>query len=334
MAPGESLVANAGVTTLASTYNITRAMANSDTGTFSLGANDASQAACWYNGINPANWTVVGLAGSACTNASPPHNAYTVTVNVISGVVQAAPTQYGVIPIQKIVQGTDMLVTDNTTVAVDTTIVAQKFIGSGAPTAVPGSLSGDQYFDSASSYAQYKCAATSCASGSNWLAVGGGASTTAPTVAGVFNSTGSSAQVAYSFPITAGAWISTHQSAHLVISYTPGAMGGGIALDIQLNSANSTSGGTSISGNRANTAANIPYTYICDIGSLAANSQVATCTRIADDIANSTGNGQAITQATASITSSATMYVNVVVTGNGNSGDFAGKLAIFTPAGW
>lgn len=70
----------------------------------------------------------------------------------------------------------------STTIGLDTTVVPQKFFGTGVPGSIPNSLQGDKYYNTASSYAEYTCASSVCSSSPTWNASGGGGSVPPTTV--------------------------------------------------------------------------------------------------------------------------------------------------------
>lgn len=192
MAPGTVGTAAAGYSALTGTYTITKS-SGTDTGTFSVGVSDSNTPVCYYgSGITIGNWTVAGFTGSTCTSGTAPTNYYLVSISVAAGVVGSAPTQYQPVTLQKLTANAGLVCTPGAC-GVDDTVIVQKFFGSGAPTTVTGSVQGDLYFNTASSYAPYVCADSQCATGTpTWNAItsGGGSS---PNIC--FNAAGSAGAI-------------------------------------------------------------------------------------------------------------------------------------------
>lgn len=117
MGPGAVLTAANGVSVLAGSYTITH-VSGSDNGTFRVGPNANNQPVCYYSaGITLSNWSVAGFSGATCTAGSPPVNIYTVAIPIVTGVVQSAPAQYQPVTNQALIQGADISITNNSTIA-------------------------------------------------------------------------------------------------------------------------------------------------------------------------------------------------------------------------
>ena len=133
MGPGSVLTAANGVTVLSGSYTITH-LSGADNGTFYVGPNASNQPACYYStGITLANWSVSGFAGNTCTSGSPPVNIYTVAISIVGGVVESAPAQYSPVTNQSLIQGTDITVTNSSTVSFAGTVSGLLAGASAAP---------------------------------------------------------------------------------------------------------------------------------------------------------------------------------------------------------
>ncbi len=169
----------------------------------------------------------------------------------------------------------------------------------------------------------------------SWATPSGGG-LTSPSFAGSANSTGSSAILLATFTIAANAINSANKILYLDVDYASGSSGSGAVFYPILATSNSATTGTSVLGATSGGIVNSQgasqiYTLHCRIWSTAANAQSMACIRAGHDPGNSTNNGQIVTTATATVTSSSAMYVNLIAIGNGNSGDIAMSDAQLVP---
>ena len=100
-------------------YTITNSGADTASGAFQVaGATATNAGQCWYSGITLSKWTIT-FPGSTCINGSPlsATAACVVSISVVSGAVQAAPSQYPCVSVPVITQGSGITVTQGTNVA-------------------------------------------------------------------------------------------------------------------------------------------------------------------------------------------------------------------------
>jgi hypothetical protein len=147
-----------------------------DTGTirFFVDFNAGSpQLGCRYPASFAGTYTPSGMACSTGT-LFPEHSIPLATAEMTTGVPQPpsdlrATQQSGVVPVAG--NGITSAVAGRTvTLSADTSRVAQKLFGAGAPGSVPGSTRGDLYFNTSTSPLEvHQCQNVSgCASGSDW----------------------------------------------------------------------------------------------------------------------------------------------------------------------
>ena len=163
----------------------------------------------------------------------------------------------------------------------------------------------------------------------------GGGGLTAPTLFGAFTSAATgSAQVMYSASIAANAWNSSGKIATLDIPYSTGSAGVGTNFSVVFATSAGATTGTAIMTMVGLPKSSTKYTLHCEAQSTGANAQTAWCYTITSPFNNASTNGTNSDWATATITSSSTIFINVVLTTNGNSGDVVSPGGNFKPFNW